>query len=1375
MTRFQHSIRRRGPAARRAPALAAAVLASLLIAAPAALAVTVPSTDSDLAQRAFRDPALHVSAVYTPAPELPAALAAVRTAQLAGLGVAPDHGFVDRRTGAWGTLLLSRPLVPGSGAGNALSWTALSLPAPASPEQLEAAVWQALEGFLAAHAAALGVPLGELGTRSITAVAGGQVVQVHVAQVVDGVPVRGAFLSAVVNHGNLVLLGSRNWAPVTVPTTATVTAAAARAAAEAHAGRTAAGLWQEPRLELVPVAIGEDPAAVAVGAGLGHRLVWSVGLDFAGDHGSWEALVDARSGELLSFTDANHYVKGVRGGVFPTSNDGIGPEGTEQPGYPMPFADVRLDSGELLFTDSGGDLVCAADGSSIETTLSGRYVRIADTCGAVADGAADPDDLDLGAGPGTDCAVPPGRSAGDTHSARTGFYEVNRIQEIARGWLPDNPWLHAQLTANMNIEDTCNAFWDGSTINFYKSGGGCRNTGEIAAVFDHEWGHGLDDNDASPDVSAPGEAYADIAAMLRLNTSCIGRGFDDADLPCGGNGDPCLECSGVREVDWAKRQSGQPHDLDWVNSPAFLDRGGCIDVFLPTQQGPCGWGTHCEGSMASEAVWDLVKRDLPAFAGAGFVIDGATAQEMVQRSHYLAGGALGNWYNCNPVAPAGQHGDGCNADGAYLNYLAVDDDNGDLTDGTPHMPAIHAAFDRHQIACAQPLPAAGASCTRPSAAPQVTATPGNKGVELSWQPVAGATKYWVFRSDGVLACSFGKARVGETAATSFVDSGLAHDLPYAYTVMAVGSSDSCTGPASPCLTVTPGAGADLAFTEEPPYLAALSGGDGDPFVDNCESGRVGFAVRNNGEVALSNVRVAHIEPLTHPGLEITSAPSFAATLGPCAEAEGGFDFVASGLAPNDEVVFRVDVTADELAGRTVSTVARFIAAESDFEAVASRTWSFDDGLDGWQVVSGSFSHNGGPGGNGGLGYLESSSLQDDRCDRARSPVVRLTEGSTLELHNQYVIEPGEGTGTGVNGWFDRANVGLLDLASGERTTVSPDGGRLYEASGPNGVCVTQGQPGWAGPGPGFLASTWSAGALDPAGAWSGRIAVLDVAYGADALAAGLGFQFDEVTLTDFEAQVADAQPDACPVTPPPPCGRVDDGAAAVEYRHGWHRRGDDRASAGGYHRRVGNGKNAAAARVVFTGDAITYHYVESNLGGTADLYLDGELVETLSYGGGGQGKEEPTFGHSVTFDGLGAGAHELVIEHRSGAVYVDGFELACGDPSAAADESAVESRSATATHTVAPGGALLVRRDVPVGTADRELSVVVEGSTVPLTVRLLDPLGLVVASGGALLDGLALSGLDAALSRPGTYRLEVLRLDATTPLEISVARTYEVP
>ena len=48
----------------------------------------------------------------------------------------------------------------------------------------------------------------------------------------------------------------------------------------------------------------------------------------------------------------------------------------------------------------------------------------------------------------------------------------------------------------MNINLTCNAFWNGSTVNFYHAAAAAGNTGEIAAVFDHEWGHGMDNNDA---------------------------------------------------------------------------------------------------------------------------------------------------------------------------------------------------------------------------------------------------------------------------------------------------------------------------------------------------------------------------------------------------------------------------------------------------------------------------------------------------------------------------------------------------------------------------------------------------------------------------------------------------------------------------------------------------------------------------------------------------------------------------------------------------------------------------------------------------------------------------------------------------------------
>jgi hypothetical protein len=74
--------------------------------------------------------------------------------------------------------------------------------------------------------------------------------------------------------------------------------------------------------------------------------------------------------------------------------------------------------------------------------------------------------------------------------------------------------------------------------------------------------------------------------------------------------------------------------------------------------------------------------------------------------------------------------------------------------------------------------------------------------------------------------------------------------------------------------------------------------------------------------------------------------------------------------------------------------------------------------------------------------------------------------------------------------------------------------------------------------------------------------------------------------------------------------------------------------------------------------------------------------------------------------------------------------------------------------------------------ATRELSVVVEGADHALSVRLLDPLGALAASGGALLEGSGISGLDALPAVPGVYSVQVIDpKGGARAVEISVAKT----
>jgi hypothetical protein len=138
-----------------------------------------------------------------------------------------------------------------------------------------------------------------------------------------------------------------------------------------------------------------------------------------------------------------------------------------------------------------------------------------------------------------------------------------------------------------------------------------------------------------------------------------------------------------------------------------------------------------------------------------------------------------------------------------MQWLAADDDNGNLNDGTPHMTAIFNAFNRHGIACATPAPSNNGCGAGPTAAPSLTATSGNFQVGLSWSTVAGATRYWVFRTEGHAGCNFGKTRIGEVTGTTFTDTQVANGRPYFYNVVAAGTSSACFGRASTCVMATP--------------------------------------------------------------------------------------------------------------------------------------------------------------------------------------------------------------------------------------------------------------------------------------------------------------------------------------------------------------------------------------------------------------------------------------------------------------------------------------------------------------------------------------------------------------------------------------------
>ena len=776
--------------AARARRLAAAV-ACLVLLTPFAVAFTPRQTPARFDPRTIQPPDAVVG------------LAAVPVASLSPsdpLRAGWDRLALDTE-GGWTAWIDERSGLPTLAIGRGVEWfpvTGGGQPTGEPPglEQLEALA----RAFMAQHPAALGRFGGQLQLdRAASGPAGDRVFLVTFGQAVDGVPVAGARYDFQVVAGRLVAVGASRWSDVRTETVPRLTRDAARAALDAHLGIQSPNEvleLEDGLLHLLPIAAGGDRAQAwggPRGAGYTHRLTWRFVFAVPDEPATWIAEVDAATGEVVALYDDTRYAR-VKGGIFPLSNDGIGPEGTEQPGFPMPFADT----GASQSSNDQGVFNCSS--GTIPSTLAGPYIRVSDKCGTVSASATCPRDIDFGDGPGTDCAVPPGGSPGNTHAARSSFYHLNRVMEKGRSWLPSNGWLASQVVDNVNINNTCNAFWNGS-VNFYRSGGGCRNTGELQGVFVHEWGHGLDANDGGG-YDNPSEAYADIVAFLEARESCVGRGFFIGGN-CSGYGDPCLDCSGIRDQDWGKHQRQLPA------TPTNFLQTNCGGG-----DGPCGREGHCEAYVSAEAVWDLAARDLPA-AG----LDPASAWQLTEKLFYLSRlGSGGNAYNC--ALPSS---DGCGTGSWYHKFRLQDDNDGNLANGTPHAGAIYAAFARHGIACgaaSDPSNQNSSTCP-PLARPVLSADPSGTDVRLSWNLVTGTARYRILRND--LGCARGQTIIADVASptTTYADTAVAAGRTLYYRVLAQSSNSACESPVSECVAVTTAAPAGRVELDRSSYACGV--------------------------------------------------------------------------------------------------------------------------------------------------------------------------------------------------------------------------------------------------------------------------------------------------------------------------------------------------------------------------------------------------------------------------------------------------------------------------------------------------------------------------------------------------------------------------
>lgn len=109
------------------------------------------------------------------------------------------------------------------------------------------------------------------------------------------------------------------------------------------------------------------------------------------------------------------------------------------------------------------------------------------------------------------------------------FYHVSIVHDYMKTKFPSFTGLDSPLETNVDVAGSCNAFYDGASINFFQEGAGCNSFARVADVVYHEYGHAINGRYYSAQSSffqngAMNEGYADIWAMGITDNPILGQG-----------------------------------------------------------------------------------------------------------------------------------------------------------------------------------------------------------------------------------------------------------------------------------------------------------------------------------------------------------------------------------------------------------------------------------------------------------------------------------------------------------------------------------------------------------------------------------------------------------------------------------------------------------------------------------------------------------------------------------------------------------------------------------------------------------------------------------------------------------------------------------
>jgi len=206
----------------------------------------------------------------------------------------------------------------------------------------------------------------------------------------------------------------------------------------------------------------------------------------------------------------------------------------------------------------------------------------------------------------------PARSTEETKLAQTtAFLSVTQVYEYVRSYLPERGTKVPRLTTHVNIDSTCNAYYDRSdvSLNFFVRGTGdsktCPNTAYRDVIY-HEYGHAVDDELGGIVDSAYSEGFGDALALLLTRAPYVGQDFYG----------PGQHLRNSRKVVlWPKVKDGEIHESGQAYS------GFCWEL---TQQLQTAYGQERAYEVAKQLIMGAAvqnPKDIPDAVRLMFFVD----------------------------------------------------------------------------------------------------------------------------------------------------------------------------------------------------------------------------------------------------------------------------------------------------------------------------------------------------------------------------------------------------------------------------------------------------------------------------------------------------------------------------------------------------------------------------------------------------------------------------------------------------------------------------------------------------------------------------------------------------------------------------------